>query len=112
MYFKPREQQAYFQHPTTSPTQPQPHPIPLFSLTPDSPPKKAIPEKIRVWIPCTLPNLRTDAVNKSPPRLRAHTYLGLVSRKAGMHTSVALGSKRGGLGVAIGISTGRKFPFI
>lgn len=34
-----------YQHPID-----QPHPIPLFSLTPNSPPKKAIPETIRVWI--------------------------------------------------------------
>ena len=34
-----------YQHPID-----QPHPIPLVSLTPNSPPKKAIPETIRVWI--------------------------------------------------------------
>lgn len=42
----------------------------------------------------------------------APTYLRLVRRKVGMHTSVALGNEWRGLGVSIGISIGRKPPLI
>ena len=40
-----------------------------------------------------LKDSRTGATHQSPPHPWAQAYLGLVGRKVGMHTSVALGSK-------------------
>lgn len=55
MYIKPRGQQAY-----SNTHLDQPHPIPLFLLTRNSP-KKAIPEMIRVCIPTPPSNWKAQA---------------------------------------------------